>query len=107
MFIIRGLRGSFLLDKGEFKSYIILIHHLVDLKDHVLRSITVEAGLDPVLVVVGGRGEVHVHQTVVDPVVLDVNKMVVRVEVLSSIVLKPLGVTKLVINAVLENQSDD
>ena len=77
------------------------------MKDQILCPITVETGLDPVLVIVCGGGEVHVHQTVVDTVVLDMDKVVVCVEVLASIVLQPLSVSELVINAVLENQPDD
>ena len=83
----------------------ICLNFFLDLKHEVVRSLTVEAGLDPVLVVVGGCVEIHVQEAVVDTVVLHVDEMMVGVEVLTLIILEPLCVTKLVIEAVLENQS--
>ena len=86
------------------KSNIFFVNWLLDLKHQVLRSITVETRLDPVGVIEGASVEVHVHQTVVDAVVLDVDQVMVSVEVLASIILQPLSMTKLVIKAVLQHQ---
>ena len=90
---------------GEFKDNLICLHFLLHLKHEVVRSLAVEAGLDPVLVIVSGRVEIHVQEAVVDAVVLHVDQMVVGVKVLTLIIFEPLGVTELVIEAVLENQS--
>ena len=95
-----------LFDRRESECYSLIFNHLFDLKDQILGPITVETWFNPVCVIVRGSAEVHVHKTVVDPVVLDMDEVVVSVEVLSSVVIKPLSVAKLVINAVLENQSD-
>ena len=97
--------SNFQLHWCEFKDNLICLKFLLDLKHEVVRPLAVEAGLDPVLVIVGGRVEIHVQEAVVDAVVLHVNQMVVGVKVLTLIILEPLGVTKLVIEAVLENQS--
>ena len=53
----------------------------------ILLVVGVQAGPDHVGLVLGGGAEVHVHQAVVDPVVLRVVDVVVRVEVFAAGVL--------------------
>ena len=69
--------------ENGFCSLHLFLHRVHD----VLLAVGVEAGPDHVLLVLGGGAEVHVHQAVVDPVVLRVVKVMVGVEVFASRVL--------------------
>ena len=69
--------------ENGFCSLQLFLHRVHD----VLLSVGVEAGPDHVLLVLGGSAEVHVHQAVVDPVVLGVVEVVVGVEIFTARVL--------------------
>ena len=66
---------------------IVCLERLLHRVYYILLIVGVEAGPDHVGLVLGGRAEVHVHQAVVDSVVLRVEQMVISVEVLASGVL--------------------
>ena len=90
---------------GEFKDNLVRLQFFLNFKHKILSPLTVEARLNPVLVVISCGVEVHVQETVVDPVVFHVEEVMVGVKVLSLVILEPLGVTKLVVEAVLEDES--
>ena len=73
--------------ENGFCSLQLFLHRVHD----VLLAVGVEAGPDHVLLVLGGCAEVHVHQAVVEPVVLRVVKMVVGVEILAPCILLNLN----------------
>ena len=81
------------------------LNFLLNLVNQVLSPWTVEGGHDEVLVVVVAGAEVHVHQAVVDAKVLDMKEMMICMKVVSTCVLRFLGMTKLVVNAVLDDES--
>ena len=69
--------------ENGFCSLQLFLHRVHD----VLLSVGVEAGPNHVLLVLGGGAEVHVHQAVVDPVVLRVVEVVIGVEIFTARVL--------------------
>ena len=87
--------------RSEGEDNILLINLFLHLQDQILSPWTVEAGLDLVLLIESGCVKVHVHQTIVDPVVLGVHEVVVDMEILSCSVDLFLSVTVLVVQAVL------
>ena len=82
---------------------------LIDLFLHTVHcrfsTRNVQIRLDKIPVVVIAGAEVHVHETVVDAVVLHMKKVVVGVKVVSARVLRLLGVSELVVDAVLNDES--
>jgi len=66
-----------------------------------LSTWAVKTRLDHILCVVVAGGEVHIHETVVDAKVLDMEEMMISMEVAPVIVSWFLCVSKLIIDAVL------